>query len=324
MHCWRTQTRPIWLRSEEPRSAFTLVELLTVISIIGVVMTLILPAVQGAREAARRLQCGSGMRQMGVALMNFELAHKSFPAGAKTSPNLRPEERFFWSGAILPYIEQTTLRASIDPNQSWYISGVPNHPNSKALQITLPLFRCPSANAPARHNHVVSSRVPATYLACASGLTGRESGPGPLVSDPEVDGIFYVDSQTRQADILDGTSTTILIGEALFLTTIHGRTASNLDFNNVPQQFDHWSIGSPQSGDNEASEALASTANRINSWLIKSSFVEDVELSFSSRHVGGAHVLHADGHLQFVDQNIDRESWSALGTRGQLDSVQLE
>lgn len=309
-------TRPIRIRSTEGRGAFTLVELLTVIAIIGVLMALILPAIQGAREAARRLQCGSSMRQIGVALMNFELARKEFPAGAKTLSKIAYDEKFFWSGALLPYIELNHLRASIDLDQSW---ATPNSFNVKALQFTTPIFRCPSANAPARVDHHIENRVPGTYLACASGVTGRESGPGPLVSDPDADGIFYVDSQTRQADILDGTSTTVLIGEALYLPEI---TAP--DFNNIMQLTDHWPIGSPASGINEASEALGSTANPINAWLNKNSFIEDIELGFASRHVGGAHVIYADGHLQFVGQQIDRESWSALGTRGQGESVQLE
>jgi prepilin-type N-terminal cleavage/methylation domain-containing protein/prepilin-type processing-associated H-X9-DG protein len=313
---WRTTTRPIRLRPIEGRAAFTLVELLTVIAIIGVLMALILPAIQGAREAARRLQCGSSMRQMGVALMNYELAHKEFPAGAKTLSKPPHDEKFFWSGAILPYVELNSLRASIDLNQSW---ATPDSSNIKVLQFTSPLFRCPSANAPSRIDHHIENRVPGTYLACASGLTGRESGPGPLVSDENADGVFYVDSQTRQADILDGTSTTVILGEALYLPDI---TAP--DYNNIIQLTDHWSIGSPASGVNEASEALGSTANPINAWLDKKSFIEDIELGFASRHVGGAHVIYADGHLQFVDQHIDRESWSALGTRDRVESVQLE
>ncbi len=314
------KTRSFGYEKAAKRAAFTLVELLTVISIVGVVMALVLPAIQGAREAARRLQCGNNLRQMGVALLNFELAHKQFPAGAKTSPNLPSRERFFWSGAILPFIEQAPLRASIDPHQTW---AAPDTPNYKALQISLPLFRCPSANAPARVDHNVVDRVPATYLACASGLTGRETGPlpnpGQLVSDADADGIFFVDSQTRQADILDGTSTTVMIGETLYLADVSG-----LDYHNATQYIDHWAIGSPVSDDNEASEALASTANPINAWLNKASFIEDIELSFASRHLGGAHVIYADGHLQFVDQHIDRESWSALGTRFQLEAVQSE
>jgi prepilin-type N-terminal cleavage/methylation domain-containing protein/prepilin-type processing-associated H-X9-DG protein len=313
MRPWRTTTR---LRPAKGRQAFTLVELLTVIAIIGVLMALILPAIQGAREAARRMQCGSSMRQIGIALVNYELAHQEFPSGAKTLTKLDPDEKFFWSGAILPFLELNRLRDSIDLSQSWV---TPNSSNIKVLQFPSPLFRCPSANAPSRVDHHVEDRVPGTYLACASGLTGRESGPGPLVSDLTADGIFYVDSQTRQADILDGTSTTVLIGEALYLPDI-----SAPDYNNIMQLTDHWSIGSPASGVNEASEALGSTANPINAWLNKNAFIEDIELGFASRHVGGAHVIYADGHLHFVDQHIDRESWSALGTRDRLESVQLE
>jgi len=312
---------------KEDREAFTLVELLTVIAIIGILMALILPAIQSARESARRVQCGSGLRQLGVALLNFEHAYKVFPAGSKSSEKLiainrnNIGQRFFWSGAILPFIEQSSLRASIDPDQRWDIPGTPN---IKALQLTLPLFRCPSANAPLKYQHGVPDRIPCTYLACVSGLTGRESSPvgstSSLVSDAEMDGIFYLDSKTTHAGILDGTSNTILIGETLFFDTITGP-----DHRGNSQYMDHWAIGSPASTTGEVSESLGSTANPINAWLTeKQHFIEDIELGFASRHTGGAQVIFADGHVQFMDQHIDPDSWSAMGTRFQLDSVQSE
>lgn len=283
-------------------------------------MALLLPAIQAAREAARRVQCGSGLRQMGVAIVNYEYAYKHFPTGSKTSPVLPKQEKFFWSGAILPFVEQAALRASLDPDQSWAKPGTANY---RALQFSFALFRCPSANAPAKFLHIVTDRVPCTYLACASGLTGRETKTGsvtvPMIYDLDADGMLFVDSHTRHADILDGTSNTILVGETLFLEYRTGP-----DNNKNVQLVDHWAIGSPNSNDTETSEALGSTANPINAWLDKNAFIEDLELGFASRHVGGAQVIFADGHLQFIDQHIDRASWSAMGTRFQLDSVQLE
>ncbi|MDZ4849396.1 MAG: DUF1559 domain-containing protein [Pirellulaceae bacterium] len=317
MRASRNTIRRSNLRMEGSRSAITLVELLVVIAIIGILISLVLPAIQQAREAARRIQCGSGLRQMGIALLNFEHAHKVFPPGAKTSTSLSSSERFFWSGQILPDVEQSSLWASIDPDLSWRIPGTGNY---KALQSMLPLFRCPSAVAPSRQNHLVIDRVPCTYLACISGLVGRESAqsPGdPQISDPEMDGIFYVNSETRHSDILDGTSTTIMVGEALYLEKILG-----LDYNNVTQLVDHWAIGSPMSGNNEISESLGSTASPINAWMKKNVFIEDVELGFSSRHPGGAQVIFADGHLQFIQQNIDPDTWSAMGTRMGLDHAE--
>ncbi len=309
------------------REAFTLVELLTVIAIIGVLMGLLLPAIQSAREAARRVQCANALRQMGVAVLNYEHAHQVFPPGSKSSAKLLAKsagydgQRFFWSGAILPFIEQAPLRASLSPDERWDIAGTPNY---KALQLTLPLFRCPSANSPSKYAHSIPDRVPCTYVACASGLTGRESRPAgsnlPLVSDPEVDGIFYRDSRTSHSGILDGTSNTILIGETLFFDDITGP-----DHGGSLQYMDHWAIGSPGSNKNEVSESLGSTANPINAWLRKKQhFIEDIELGFASRHLGGAQVIFADGHTQFIVQNIDPESWSAMGTRFQLDTVQSE
>lgn len=296
---------------QPPRVGFTLIELLVVIAVIGVLVALFLPAIQSARESARRLQCGSYLRQMGLALVHHEEQYKRYPAGCKTSPNLPSLHRLLWSGAILPFLEQNTLRLSLDPDSPW---DTPGSPNEKALQFRFPLFQCPSSDAPRSQDIEIPRRYPSTYLACASGLTARESGPGVLLNALEVDGVFYTDSTVRQSDIMDGTSSTILIGESLFLNTTSGP-----DYNGVNQLIDHWAIGTPGMGPNEMSEALGSTASPINAYRIKSSFIEDIELGYASRHTGGAQVVFADGHILFVSQNIDRDTWSAFGTRYSLD-----
>jgi prepilin-type processing-associated H-X9-DG protein len=289
--------------------------LLTVIAIIGVLMAMVLPAVQQARETARRLQCASGLRQMGMAMMQFEDFYKAFPSGSSRSdsPSLPPTERFLWSGQILSFIDQQPLRESLELDSSW---AIPRTPNYRALQTRLSLLRCPSAGAPERIDHDIEFRVPATYLACASGLVGRESGTAPLVSDAELDGVFFADSAVRQAELLDGTSKTLLIGESLYLEDVTGP-----DHSNTVQLVDHWYIGSPSSNGNEMSEAIGSTAVPINAWLQEQAFIEDIELGYSSRHVGGAQVVFADGHTQFIAQEIDLSSWSAMGTRMQSDLI---
>lgn len=296
-----------------PRSGFTLVELLTVIAIIGVLISLLLPAIQSARESARKMECASFLRQMGLALAGYEYTHKQYPAGcAKSHPTL-DTNRFLWSGAILPFLEQNNVARTIDLNLDW---NDPNGPNAKALQHAVPIYRCPSANAPRRFSHEVVRRVPATYLACASGLTARESGTGLLINELDLDGMFFTDSRTNHASIQDGTSSTVMVGEALFLTDKTGP-----DFNGVPQLVDHWAIGTSGMGPNEMSEALGSTAAPINQYRRQDFFIEDLELGYSSRHIGGAQVVFADGHVQFIAQQIHPDPWSAMGTRAKLDLV---
>ncbi len=289
-------------------NAFTLVELLVVIAIIGILIGLLLPAVQAAREAARRIQCANNMKQQGLAMMNHLDAHGRFPSGFTRSSRLPTGHSFMWSGQILPYLEQVSLYNSIDPNQPWDVGT-----NLNAIQVRIPVFRCPSGNAPATFDQVVTGRSPSNYLACASGISARESGPGLLLNVGNLDGVFFVNSRVRDADITDGLSNTLLVGEALFLTDISGP-----DFNGSPQIIDHWMVGSPTLGTGEASEAIGSTAAPINSWKRASSvFIEDVELGFSSYHPGVVLGVFGDGHVDAVSETVDPTVWKAVGTRNQ-------
>ncbi|MFO0943328.1 MAG: DUF1559 domain-containing protein [Pirellulales bacterium] len=288
--------------------AFTLVELLVVIAIIGLLIGLLLPAVQAAREAARRIQCANNLKQHGLAMLNHLDAYGRFPSGFSQSSKIPAGHSFLWSGQILPYLEQNSLYASIDSSQPWDQGG-----NLNAIQASMAVYRCPSGNAPSTYDQGVTGRVPCNYLACASGISARESGPGLLLNAANLDGVFFVNSRVRDADITDGLSNTLLVGEALFLTNISGP-----DANGNPQIIDHWSVGSPTLGTGEASEAIGSTAAPLNSWKKASSmFIEDVELSFSSYHPGVVLGVFGDGHVNAVSETIDLNIWKAVGTRNQ-------
>jgi prepilin-type N-terminal cleavage/methylation domain-containing protein/prepilin-type processing-associated H-X9-DG protein len=279
---------------------FTLVELLVVIAIIGILVAILLPAVQAAREAARRLQCQNNLRQLGIALHHYHDVHRNFASGF-IWPN-----RTFWSGQLLTQLEQVPLYDSLDFSLPWTTP-----PNEVACAKYLPVFRCPSSFAP-RHLNAqgVDDRVPCNYLACTSGKIARESGPEPLVGRSYSDGIFFVNSRIRMADILDGTSNTVAIGEAIFIFE-----RSGADHTGTSQFIDHWYIGTPEGRGNEVSESMGSTAVPVNAFKDPSLFVDERELSYSSRHFGGAQVIFADGHVAFISETIDRATWGALGTR---------
>jgi prepilin-type N-terminal cleavage/methylation domain-containing protein/prepilin-type processing-associated H-X9-DG protein len=298
-------------------NAFTLVELLVVIAIIGVVVGLTLPAVQAAREAARRMQCANNLRQMGIASANHMIAMRTLPAGCLISKKGLPDyQRLFWSGQLLPYMEQMTLYYSIDPDQAWDSHAG----NIQALKTQIPNFRCPSSAAPDFYDQIVEDRATCTYLGCASGTVRNETGPGPLINGLIQDGTLYTNSRTRDRDFIDGMSNTILVAESLFLPGVSGP-----DHNRNPQIIDHWYIGSPGIGESEMSETLGSTAIPINSWMRGSNvFIEDIELGFSSRHTGLIQAVFADGHVQTISDSIETRAWSSMGTRADADTFEFD
>lgn len=283
-------------------------ELLVVIAIIGILVGLLLPAVQAAREAARRLQCANNLKQQGLAMMNHLDAYGRFPSGAIQTSSVPIGHRFLWSGQILPYLEQNSLYEQIDINRAWDLS-----PNTNSLKTELPVFRCPSGNSPNDFEQIVAGRRPCNYLACASGLSARETGPGLLLGSSQLDGVMYINSRNRDSSITDGLSNTILVGEALFLVGITGP-----DNDGNPQIIDHYTIGSPGMSNSEVSEGLGSTAAKINSWKYAAiAFIEDIELGYSSYHTGVIQAVFADGHVTAISESIDMLTWSAIGTRNQ-------
>jgi len=295
---------------------FTLVELLVVIAIIGVLVGLLLPAVQSAREAARRIQCANNLKQIGLAAIQHADALGRFPSGAQTSAFLPGSHRLMWSGQLLPFLEQTNLRNTVDPDKPWDTFA----PNIAAMRTSLTVFRCPSAAAPDSFGQFIDDRIPCTYLGCASGTIRTESGSGPMIGSDYQNGALYSNSQTRHRDFLDGLSNTMLIAESLFLPGVSGP-----DHDGNGQIIDHWSVGSPGMGASEMSEALGSTAIPINAWKQRpQAFIEDIELGFSSRHSSLIQAVFADGRIQRIEESISPTVWSAIGTRDRGEVANLD
>ncbi len=320
------------------RSAFTLIELLVVIAIIAILVLLLLPAVNSAREAARRTQCINNIKNISLAILNYESARQELPIGAVLA------EGSMWSGYILPFMEDENLKNLMTigedarGNFQWAHPGPYRYPitektyrNIIAVETVIPIYRCPSAALP-DHQYDVSSdnwhvmeRVPGSYLACASGLVVDQNRPRGM---EELDGVIF--GQNKDEDrkpitlrkIKDGTSKTILVGEALHDRNMQekiGRTRESARGDHK----DHWYIGSDDIDIyNDSSECLGSTGVRPNLHLIKGcgdgwtdADCQQVQLAFSSNHRGIVNVAMVDGSVQRIEEEIDQAVWSNYGTR---------
>ncbi|MBL8888882.1 MAG: DUF1559 domain-containing protein [Planctomycetaceae bacterium] len=297
------------------KSGITLVELLVVIAIMAVLMGLLLPAVQMAREAARRTQCQNNLRQMGLALLNYESARQHFPAGwvVRRSDVLDPDREqpgYAWSHTILPNLELATQFDQFDRNLP--VNHVVHHPLIKNFHS---VFACPSDVGP-------NSAIPADILD-GHGISKRGSEslhdppPAPL---PEIgksnylgvfgtieirpaviesDGMFFRNSRVRIAQVTDGTSNTLFVGERTSDLGISTWSGVMLE---VPEPIarilgtcDHPPSPTPH-------------------------HFED----FGSRHPGGANFLMVDGATRFISSEIGPETYLALATRSGKEVVKEE
>jgi prepilin-type N-terminal cleavage/methylation domain-containing protein len=343
---------------------FTLVELLVVIAIIGILVALLLPAIQAAREAARRSQCSNNLKQLGLATLNYESTHKVLPVGAATY------EGSMWSYWVLPYLEEgasyeaASIGETSDGNWQWGnygpyddVNQLPDNfrRNMRLCETVFDVMRCPSAGLPPHQTDqacdaaYVMRRVPSSYIGSATGLatdgyrTIRNAdvdfGAGRTRSEPsrfgDLDGVLFAWSRVKIAQIIDGTSKTMLIGEALHDWETQDRIGANKEPDEGNRK-DHWIIGSNDldvsrpgnTHGHDVSEALGSLAvpinyqkNFRNNSACESpgspahSDCQKVQLAFGSAHSGGFQMVRCDGSVDFVEEGIDDQARSDLATR---------
>lgn len=291
------------------RRGFTLIELLVVIAIIAILIAMLLPAVQQAREAARRTQCKNNLKQIGLALHNYHDTYLTFPPGwIGVDPVTRQMAAHHggsgvgWGTLILPQLDQTPLYNRFDFN-------VPiNAPANKPLITTIiPAFVCASDTASQSTWSIHDESSPSTVLAelatsnyvAAFGTEptdGCENVPGnaPVTAQGQCvgNGSLYHNSRIGLKDIVDGSSSTILVGER----------------KTIPKNgwWSTWS-GMVPNGEESFTRILGSLDHVPNH---PATHFDD----FSSFHVGGTQFVMADGHVRFVSENIDGRLYKSLGT----------
>jgi len=314
------------MREERSRSnGFTLVELLVVIAIIGILIGMLLPAVQSVREAARRITCSNNLRQSSLALLNYEGAHSSFPAaqlinpiqtsfdvqeapgGYVAGPTSTPSRGPFWSwmARVAPFMDQDNFTLLIDINASPFWQYQPN--GRTVNSISVPSYICPTETRGAAvwvQPGTGNEAAVTSYL----GVSGRDS----YSETGGQDGILYCNSNVTFGQISDGSSNTLLIGE---------RTASsNLQFGwqwagvgaNILGETDvvlgvHERIAAPRNSDPNQAQTDFYRPGRIDDPNNLHRF------HFWSSHPGGGMWALADGSVQFYSYNVDRGNNGSTG-----------
>jgi prepilin-type N-terminal cleavage/methylation domain-containing protein/prepilin-type processing-associated H-X9-DG protein len=334
------------------RRGFTLVELLIVVAIIGLLLALLMPAVQMAREAGRRISCTSNLRQLGTASHSFYESRGHFPTGAEAKrystminnvliETANPFTFYRWSSLahLTPYLEQTVAYNTLNLKLPLYGPNLLVMPENVAgAKLIVPLFLCPSDRS-----EVVSEGFgPTNYAACAGSGAG---GGSPL----DADGIFYVNSATRTSDILDGTSHTAFMSES----TLGDGPESSTDATQMEMDTAYKFVQSAP-----LDETKCATAKRYNvsnrrgfAWAsgelrcaLYNHYYPPNYAGFDcigvrmdggldvvytpygwraarSRHPGGVNVLFADGSVRFARNEVDMAVWTAASTRRGREAV---
>jgi prepilin-type N-terminal cleavage/methylation domain-containing protein len=298
---------------------FTLVELLVVIAIIGVLVALLLPAVQAAREAARRTKCLNQIRQVALSCLNYHDVKGHFPSASD-------EQRFSYLAQILPFTEQTNYHDLIDYDYGWW-----EDENKKVRHTPMPFFKCPSAleEEPAFEDKPGSPLNQTSLLrGHYAGVMGAKISCPPPAAHPytmkscndsgaggvATNGIIFALSKIQLRQVTDGTSNTFLIGEMSWTGVGPQRTWI---VGGTPEQWWIYSAKNVYHPMNVASRSVPDGDNGERKY-------ENNDTSFGSEHPGGAHFARADGSANMVSENIEMTVFKGFGSRAAGEVVTLD
>lgn len=296
------------LRRKSNHKAFTLIELLVVIAIIAILIALLLPAVQQAREAARRSQCKNNLKQLGLALHNYHDVHNSFPVGNYACC------WGTWMIALFPQLEQTALYNMYNHNRKFLdqdgrYSGVDNRPVTTRR---ISVFSCPSdteavysASNLTKHNYLANYGN--TGFQQQATLNGVQFGGAPFASIATTGGRVE-----KMSTMTDGLSNTLLLGEGI-------QTPETNDLRGLTWYGNSSAFTTYLGPNSNSADMIAGTSGCVsqperNSPCAYATTANPDMLASRSRHTGGVQVSLADGAARFISENISIDVWRALGT----------
>jgi prepilin-type N-terminal cleavage/methylation domain-containing protein/prepilin-type processing-associated H-X9-DG protein len=295
------------------RRAFTLIELLVVIAVIGLLVALLLPAIQAARESARRTHCSNNLRQIGIALQTYEGSHRSLPSGyisQFTSDGTDTGPGWGWAALLLGNLEENALQSRLNFNLA-----IEDPVNAESRTRLVPVYLCPSDSvvpvwsALKESNPLPQNKICDVASANYVGMFGD--------SEPGIDGsgLFFRNSHVRFREVTDGTSHTIAVGErshqlgeATWVGSVTGAVLA-------PGPGDNDGVGA-----SEVEHGSSMVLGHAGEHKGPGDPTGDVNM-FYSRHSGGVNFVFADAHVAFLTTDLDYKTFKALSTRAGGETV---